>query len=106
MAAAAAANRKATLRAVRLGQDLGKRWIVVKGALFLVLACGAAVLLFARSPTWQTAALCAVLAWAAARFYYFLFYVLHRWVDPELRYSGIGSLLRWLRRADRNAKIP
>jgi glyoxylase-like metal-dependent hydrolase (beta-lactamase superfamily II) len=41
-----------------------------------------------------------VLAWAAGRFYYFLFYVLERYVDPALRYAGIIALVRTILRAE------
>jgi hypothetical protein len=79
-----------------------KKVIVLKGALFLCILVGAAVLLFVERPAWRTAALLAVLVWASARFYYFLFYVLEKYVDPSLRYSGLLSLLGNLtRRRDR-----
>lgn len=70
-----------------------KRWIVAKGALFLVLAAGSGALVFAGAPSLRTAALLAILVWSACRFYYFLFYVLHAYVDPELRYAGLGAMV-------------
>ncbi len=79
--------------------DLTSRgWIIAKGSTFglLVLACGG--LLYRSAPTIQSAFLLVVLAWSAARFYYFLFYVLEKYVDPRLRYAGIWALLRELRR--------
>jgi hypothetical protein len=42
----------------------------------------------------RTAVLLILLVWAACRFYYFLFYVLERYVDPRLRYAGILALVR------------
>ena len=71
-----------------------KGWIVFKGIAFLAIAILAATMLLLESPSLQTALLLAVLAWAAARFYYFLFYVLERYVDPTLRYAGILALMR------------
>jgi hypothetical protein len=70
----------------------------VKGALFALLALLAAALLILESPTWRPAALVCVLAWAAARTYYFVFYVLERHVDPSFRYAGIIALLRAMMR--------
>ena len=70
------------------------RWIVAKGIMFFVIAVTAAVLILFESPTLLTAVLLALLAWAACRFYYFLFYVLERYVDPGLRYAGIIALVR------------
>jgi hypothetical protein len=75
-----------------------KRWIVAKGALFLVIAASTAGLLFLEAPFARTAALLAILVWSSCRFYYFLFYVLERYVDPSLRYAGLWSLAGALRR--------
>ena len=71
-----------------------KRWIVAKGIMFLAIALLSAGLIWAERPTWKIAALLVVLAWAASRFYYFLFYVLEKYVDPTLRYAGLWDLLR------------
>jgi hypothetical protein len=71
-----------------------KRWIVVKGFMFLAIAAIAGVLLLFESQTIRTAILLALLVWAACRFYYFIFYVLERYVDSSLRYAGIIALVR------------
>ncbi|RMG37872.1 MAG: hypothetical protein D6725_08275 [Planctomycetota bacterium] len=75
-----------------------KPLIILKGVLFLAILVCSAVLLWAEAPTWQTAGLIALLVWSSARFYYFLFYVLERYVDPRLKYAGLcalfGALLR------------
>ena len=70
-----------------------KKLIVLKGLLFLAILVTSAVLVFLQQPTWLTAALLAAIVWASARFYYFLFYVLEKYVDPSLRYSGLLALL-------------
>jgi hypothetical protein len=70
-----------------------KRLIVAKGLMFLVLAGMAATLLLLEAPSLRVALLLAILAWASCRFYYFLFYVLQHYVDPELRYAGLIALL-------------
>ena len=71
-----------------------KRWIVAKGLMFLGIAAVAGALLLFESPTIRTTILLALLVWAACRFYYFIFYVLERYVDPSLRYAGIIALVR------------
>ena len=71
-----------------------KRWIIAKGIAFLGIAVVAAALILVESQSVRTAALLALLVWAACRFYYFLFYVLQRYVDPTLRYASIISLVR------------
>lgn len=84
-----------------MGDLESKRLIVLKGLLFLGILVGAGVLLFLERPTLQVAALLAVLVWASARFYYFLFYVLEKYVDPDLRYAGLVALLAALVRRRR-----
>lgn len=83
-----------------------KHLIVGKGLMFFAITVLASALLFARTPEWRTAALLAVLVWASARSYYFLFYVLERYVDPTLRYAGLFALVQALvrRRNDRGRR--
>lgn len=76
--------------------DRSKRLIVLKGLLFFVILGLSGGLLLATAPGWRTAGLLAVVVWSSARAYYFLFYVLERYVDPTLRYSGLSALLRQL----------
>jgi hypothetical protein len=83
----------------RIVRDLSsKALIVAKGLMFLALAGGAATLLLLETPSLRGAALMAILVWASCRFYYFLFYVLGHYVNPDLRYSGLLSLLGQIRR--------
>ena len=77
-----------------------KRWIVVKGVLFLAIATATASLLFLEAPFTRTAVLLVILVWSSCRFYYFLFYVLERYVDSNLRYAGVWALVGALRRRD------
>jgi hypothetical protein len=75
-----------------------KRWIVAKGVMFLGIAVITAALLLVEMPSLKVAALLALLIWASCRFYYFLFYVLERYVDPTMRYAGVVDLLMGMRR--------
>lgn len=75
-----------------------KPLIVLKGCLFFAIVGLSAFALWWQLPTFTTAALLAVLVWAAARSYYFLFHVLEKYVDPNLRWRGIADLLRAIRR--------
>ena len=70
--------------------------IKLKAALFLVVVMLASSLLILRSPELSTVLLLGLALWAAARAYYFAFYVLHHYVDPTFRYSGLGSLVGYL----------
>ncbi|MGH7342975.1 MAG: hypothetical protein ACREKH_21015 [Candidatus Rokuibacteriota bacterium] len=70
-----------------------------KGGVFVGLGLGASALLVAEAPTLKAAALLAVAVWAFCRAYYFAFYVIERYIDPGYRFSGLGSVLRYVLRA-------
>ena len=77
------------------------RLIKLKAVLFLLIAAGASALLILRTPELASVVLLGLALWAACRCYYFAFYVLHHYVDPSFRYSGLLSLLRYLFQAKR-----
>ena len=72
------------------------KWIVLKAALFAILLVAASFLVLLETPTWRTAVLLTLIVWTSARLYYFMFYVIHRYVDPSFRYSGVWSAIRYL----------
>lgn len=69
-----------------------------KGLLFLFLGLLSGGMLLAQIPTLTAAILLAITIWAFCRFYYFAFYVLHHYADPNFKYAGLGSLIRYLLR--------
>lgn len=73
-----------------------KKLIVLKGGLFGLLVIFGSAVILAEAPSWRVAIALLIVIWASARFYYFLFYVLEKYVDPRLKYAGIGALLRQL----------
>ncbi len=79
-----------------MGPDLkSKGWIIAKGILFaLLVMMSGALLVFFDLTIWQKALLLTACIWAACRFYYFLFHVLHAYVDPNLPSRGLIDLLR------------
>jgi hypothetical protein len=77
------------------------RLIYLKGFLFLFLGLLAAALLLAECPTLKAALLLAVAVWSFARFYYFAFYFIERYVDPDYRFAGLWSFARYLLRRKR-----
>jgi len=81
---------------MKLGDDLPKGWILIKGAAFLVLGLLAAGMLLCLHPELRVAALLAIAIWAFCRLYYFCFYVIEKYVDPEFRFSGLGSFVKWM----------
>jgi hypothetical protein len=82
---------------MKLSDDLKSPWLIhLKGALFAVLGLSSAAMLVALSPKLITAALIAITVWAFCRFYYYLFYVLDRYLGREKRFSGIFDALCYL----------
>jgi hypothetical protein len=75
--------------------------IHVKAALFLVLGAMSAGLIVLICPRLEVVALLGVTIWAFARFYFYAFYVVERFVDPGFRYSGLVSLAAYLARRAR-----
>lgn len=71
-------------------------WIKLKGILFLLIGIAVAVLLLLDDPKWQTAVLLALAIWSFCRFYYFAFYVIEKYVDPNYKFSGLISFVRYL----------
>jgi hypothetical protein len=71
-------------------------WIKLKGLLFLFIGIAAAILLFLDSPTLRTAVLLVIAIWSFCRFYYFAFYVIEKYVDPDYKFSGLISFARYL----------
>ncbi len=79
-----------------MGPDLtSKRWIVVKGLLFALLVplSGIPLVFAGDQAIGIRALLLLVCIWASCRFYYFLFHVLHAYVDPTLPSAGVMDLL-------------
>ena len=69
--------------------------IWMKGWLFLVLGILSAGLLLANAPSLRNTALLGITVWAFCRFYYFAFYVIEHYVDPDYRFAGLGSFVRY-----------
>jgi uncharacterized membrane protein len=72
------------------------RWIRFKGILFFLVGVLAAVLLLLESPSWKVALFLAIAVWCFCRAYYFAFYVIEKYVDPNFRFSGLWSAVRFL----------
>lgn len=75
--------------------------IVAKGFLFLLAGSLAAAALLILHPDWRVAALLALSVWCFARFYYFAFYVLERYVDPGYKFAGLSSFATYFLRRRR-----
>jgi hypothetical protein len=70
--------------------------IKVKGVLFLLIGLLSAVLIILEHPTLKLALLLALTIWCFCRFYYFAFYVIEKYVDPNFRFAGLLSFARYM----------
>lgn len=90
-------SKPETLNTMKLFSDIKSPWLIhIKGALFIVLGTLSGGLVFVQVPTFETAALLGVTVWAFCRFYYYLFYVLERYLGREARFAGIIDALGYL----------
>jgi hypothetical protein len=82
---------------VRLTQDLtSSKWIYTKGFLLLLISLTSAALILIQVPRWDIFALLLICLWASCRTYYFAFYVIQHYVDPDFRFSGLFDFTRYL----------
>jgi uncharacterized RDD family membrane protein YckC len=70
--------------------------LFLKAGLFIAIGALAAFLLLLEHPEWKVGALLAITVWAFARAYYFAFYVIEHYVDPNYRFAGLGSFVVYL----------
>ena len=73
-----------------------KTAIYLKAILFLVIGVTSAMLLIAQNLTLQTLILVALVIWSFCRAYYFAFYVIEHYVDPNFRFAGLFAFAKYL----------
>ena len=71
------------------------RLMYLKAFLFLVIGIAAGVGILAENPTLRTGFLLGLAIWSFCRLYYFAFYVIEKYIDPQFRFDGLFSLLRY-----------
>lgn len=82
---------------MKLTADLTSPALIhLKGALFAVIGLTAGGLLLWETPTLRTAALLGLTVWAFCRFYYYLFYVLDRYLGRTRRFASATDAVGFL----------
>ncbi|HLJ85941.1 MAG TPA: hypothetical protein VKZ53_03910 [Candidatus Angelobacter sp.] len=77
-------------------RELGSSfWIRVKALLFLVLGLLSGGMILVSHPSLKLGMLLAVTVWSFCRLYYFMFYVIERYLDSGYRFSGLISFFRY-----------
>ena len=80
-------------------QNTKLMWL--KAVLFLLIGATSSALLWSESPTFRTVLLILLSIWSLCRAYYFAFYVLERYVDPQFKFAGLGSLILYVLKSSR-----
>lgn len=70
------------------------RVLWAKAILFVVAGMLAFGLILFEAPSVRNALLLGIMIWCPCRAYYFAFYVLERYIDPGLRFSGLLAMAR------------
>ncbi len=68
--------------------------LYAKAVLFLLLGTLASTLLLLEHFSLRNLALLLLAIWAFCRAYYFIFYVIQHYIDPDFRYAGLWHFLR------------
>lgn len=77
-------------------KDLRSAWAMwLKAGLFLLIGLMSAALLVIEAWSGRNVLLLGLCIWGFCRAYYFAFYVIERWVDPQFKFNGLGHFLKW-----------
>ena len=72
-----------------------------KGLLFVVLGLVAVTAILLQYPSFYLALLLAIAIWSFCRAYYFAFYVIQHYIDPEYKFAGLIDFVRYVLREKR-----
>lgn len=82
-----------------MGDLKDPRLMYLKGFLFLIIGLLAAAGILAENASWRTVLLLLLVIWSFCRLYYFMFYVIEKYIDADYRFAGITSFLLYLLRS-------
>ncbi|MHC4741544.1 MAG: hypothetical protein ACYS8Z_06525, partial [Planctomycetota bacterium] len=68
----------------------------LKAFLFLTVLIISAFLILIESFSWKKLGLLCLAIWSATRLYYFMFYVIEKYVDPAFKFSGVLSFIAYV----------
>ncbi|MES2463186.1 MAG: hypothetical protein V4671_21600 [Armatimonadota bacterium] len=74
------------------------RLMYLKAFLFLVIGTAAALGILVENPNLRTGFLLGLAIWSFCRLYYFAFYVIEKYIDPDFRFAGLFSVVRYFLR--------
>jgi hypothetical protein len=89
-----------------MGDITNPKLIIAKGFLFLLAGLLACLAILLEHPDLKLAFLLVVSIWCFARFYYFAFYVIEHYIDPDYKFAGLGSFVLYLLRKKKQGAEP
>lgn len=89
-----------------MGDLKNPKLIYIKGFLFLLIGVSASALLVLEATSLKVALLLGFAVWGFCRAYYFAFYIIQHYVDPQYKFAGLWSFARYLVRRRRNDGPP
>jgi hypothetical protein len=91
-----------SIQAHFLSRDLSMRnlkhpvFMYIKAVLFLAIIIVSTLLILVECPSWKVAGLLMLVIWASARLYYFMFYVIEKYINDAYTFSGIWSFVKYM----------
>ena len=79
-----------------MGDIQNRKLLYLKAALLVFAGLLACAVIVIENPSWKTVLLLAIAIWAFARAYYFAFYVVQHYADPQFKFAGLLSFVRYL----------
>lgn len=78
-----------------MGDLKDPRLMVLKAVLFVVAGLMASAGLLLERFSWTNLGLLVTAVFCFARFYYFCFYVIEHYIDPDYKFAGLTSVLTY-----------
>ena len=79
-----------------MGDLKNKKLIYLKGFLFLFGGVVASLIVLLEHFSWKITAMLALAIWCFCRAYYFAFYVIEHYVDPNYKFAGLWSFIKYV----------
>ena len=80
------------------------RLMYLKAGLLLFAAVLAGIGVLMEAPSARVFVLLCICVWAFCRVYYFLFYVIERYIDPDARFAGVGDAVAYVAKRGRRGR--
>ncbi len=72
------------------------KWMYLKAALFILIGVTSCGLIMVECPSFKILALLLLATWAFCRAYYFAFYVIEKYTDPQYKFSGLIDFVKYV----------